>query len=378
MSNTLTAVTDKLLAGGVMALRENSLTPRLVNRRLEALAGGKGSTIDVPIPSAITAVQVSAAAVPPSTADIAPTSVPVPLDQWWEAPFYLDDKDMLEAMSGTIPMQATEAVKSIANKVDTYILGKYKSFYGYHGTAGTTPFGSGTTADATAIRKVLNQQLAPMDDRHVIFDPDAEAAALGVRAFQDGSYSGSYAEITNGNLNRKLGFEWWMNQNVLTHTAGVPGGTPVTDGTQALGATSVAVTGGGAAGTYLEGDIISFANHTQTYVVTANATLDGSGDGTVAISPALQVAVPTGNAITLRASHTVNMAFHRDAIAFVSRPFMPVEAGLGAIVRSATDPISGLAIRLEVTREHKRTRFSYDVLFGAAVVRPELGARLAG
>ena len=51
---------------------------------------------------------------------------------------------------------------------------------------------------------------------------------------------------------------------------------------------------------------------------------------------------------------------------------------IGSIMMSAADPVSGLVLRLEVTREHKRTRFSYDMLYGAMVVRREFGARLAG
>lgn len=372
MANVLTEVTPKLLAQGLMALRENSISPILVNRAYEPMAGQKGSTIDVPIPSAITAQAVTPAATPPSTADVAPTSVPIALDQWFEAPFYLTDKDVLEAMDGTIPMQASEAIKALINKVDTQILSNYVDFYGWYGTAGTTPFAS-STIDATQIRKVLNQQLAPMDDRRLMLDPDAEAKALELRAFQDMSFSGSAMAILEGKINRKFGFDWFMNQNIPTHTAGT-GASMQTAAAGSVGATTIAIDTG--TGTLVVGDIITFAGHTQTYTITA-AVADVSS-ATIAFQPALKAAVDNDALITKKASHVVNLAFHRDAIAFATRPLESDATGLGAIIQSAVDPISGLTLRLEVTREHKRTRFSYDMLWGSKVVRRELGGRLAG
>lgn len=378
MANTLTEVTPKLLAQGLMALREIAIMPRLVNRQYEALAGQKGSTIDVPIPSAITAQDVSPGNTPPSTADVAPTSVAVSLDQWKEAPFYLTDKDMLEAMEGTIPMQASEAIKAIANTVDSFLLDLYKKFYGFVGTPGTTPFGSGTS-DATNLRKTLNKQLAPLQDRHCVVDPDAEGNALDLRAFQDASWSGSVQTLIEGDLNRKLGFQWWMDQNVPSHTAGTPGGTPLVDGAHTAGDKTIAIDGMTATtGDYHEGDIVTFAGHSQTYVVTADTTADGSGDVTLPIEPGLQEAVADNAAVTLKGDHVANLGFHRDAIAFATRPLEEAAEGLGAIMQSAVDPVTGLTLRLEITREHKRTRFSYDMLYGAEVVRRELGARLAG
>jgi hypothetical protein len=82
-------------------------------------------------------------------------------------------------------------------------------------------------------------------------------------------------------------------------------------------------------------------------------------------------------AITIRATHVMNLAMHRDFIAFASRPL----AGSNhpsSVISQVVDPISGLALRLEITREHRRDRFAYDILYGADVVRRELGARLAG
>jgi argininosuccinate lyase len=99
---------------------------------------------------------------------------------------------------------------------------------------------------------------------------------------------------------------------------------------------------------------------------------------TLNISPPLKTALVGSEAVAVKASHAVNLAFHRDAIAFATRPLVDQMDGLGNIINTATDPVSGLALRLEISREHKRTRFSYDILYGATLVRADLAARLAG
>jgi coat protein Gp5 len=385
MSQDLTQVIPQLLAQGLLALRQNSIMPLLVNRSYEALAGEKGSTIDVPIPSAIAVQDVTPANVPPSTAGVTPTSVPITLDQWKEAPFYMTDKDLLESMNGTIPMQASEAIKALSNVVDSYILAQYTSFYGFRGEVSTgamlDPFSDDTVKDITALRAILDNQLCPPDDRRIIANPNAEMAALNLRAFHDAQFSGSAMGLLNGTIGQKFGFSWFKDQNVPNHTAGTCAAKTVTEtSNSAIGVSVVTLKVSTTTGTLVVGDIISFAGSAQTYVVTAAATVDTVGV-VVSIYPPLLSAVDgsgTAVAVTVQPSHAVNLGFHRDAIAFATRPLVDSAPGLGAMVSSAVDPVSGLVLRLEVTREHKRTRYSYDILYGAKVIRPQLGARLGG
>ncbi|MFH2112922.1 MAG: P22 phage major capsid protein family protein, partial [Spirochaetota bacterium] len=302
--------------------------------------------------------------------------VSISLDQWREAPFYLTDKDLAECMEGTIPMQASEAIKSLANFVDAYILNLYKGIYGFAGTPGATPFGS-DHSDITAARKVLNNQLAPLGDRRFVFDADCEANALNLRAFTDISFTGDARAINEGEIVHKFGFDWFLDQNVPTHIAGTPGGTLTVNGAHAVGL-SILSMANTAAGNLAKGDIITIAGDSQTYVVGADVTWAGAGNENVAIAPPLQVGVSGSEAVTVKASHVVNMTFHRDAIAFANRPLADNTNGLGNLIQTAQDPKSGLSLRLEFSREHKQTRFSYDILFGAAVVRPQLACRLAG
>lgn len=398
MANILTAVAPRLLAQGLLALRQQAIMAQLVNRQYQTLAGQKGSSIDVPIPSAIVAQAVSPANVPPATADVAPNFVSIQLNQWYEAPFQLTDQDLLVAMDGIIPMQASEAIKALANNVDNFILGLYTGVYGYYGTAGTTPFTAANQTqptEAANVRAILNKQLAPLDDRRFVVDPICEAAAINLRAFTSALDSGSTDVVLNGHLGRKLGFDWYMDQNVPTQIAGTLTGTVSANGVQPIGGggTGVASADNGrtcvvsiatAAASSLNfkvGDIISFAGDTQTYAVTvATGAIGASVANTqVTVSPALKVAKAGAEVVTLRASHVVNLSFHRDAFAFATRPLDSGMANqLGSIVQSAVDPVSGLTLRLEITREHKRNRFSYDILYGAQLIRPELACRLAG
>jgi hypothetical protein len=279
-------------------------------------------------------------------------------------------------------MQASEAVKAIANNVNSFLLNLGRKFYGYVGTAGTTPFASDTSA-ATDIRKVLNKQLAPKGDRRLVLDVDAEANALALPAFQYVNQGGNDKVMVEGDLGRRFGFDVVSDEEVASHTSGtITTGLAAKAATaQAAGLTSIVCTTAASTGACAlkEGDIVTFAGDSQTYVLTADATQAAAAtDVTLPIYPPKQVALTGGEAVTVKASHVMNLAFHRDAIAFATRPLIDSAEGLGNLIQSAIDPQSGLTLRLEVSREHKRTRFSYDILYGANVVRRELGARLAG
>ncbi len=133
MSNTITNVLPKLLAQGLLALRQNAIMPQLINKSYQGLAEQKGNAINIPIPSAIAARSVTPAVTFAANVDVSPTVATVTLDRWMEAPFQLSDSDMANVMVGTIPMQASEAIKSLANDIDTFSIGKHTGIFGIVG-----------------------------------------------------------------------------------------------------------------------------------------------------------------------------------------------------------------------------------------------------
>jgi hypothetical protein len=218
-----------------------------------------------------------------------------------------------------------------------------------------------------------------MTDRRFVFNPDVEANALGLRAFQDVAWTGDARGINEGQIVRKLGFDWHLDQNVKDHAAGTVATSFAikTATAHAEGLTTLTTTTGGDADLKV-GDILTIAGHDQQYVVTEDAERTGAGDLQVKVDPGLKAALTGAEAITIVGDHSANIAFHRDAIAFANRPLLDSAEGLGSQIMSMQDPVSGLTLRLEVSRQYKRTRWSFDILYGAKLVRPELAVRVLG
>ena len=385
MSNTITNVLPKILAQGLKALRQNAVMPQLVNRSYSDEAQQKGNVINIPIPSAIAARDVTPAVTYAANVDVAPTVATVTLDQWKEAPFQLSDNDIQSVMNGTIPMQVTEAIKSLANTVDSYMLAKHTGIFGMAGTPGTTPF-NGSLNMATTARKLLNLQLAPMDNRRVVIDPSAEANLLLNQEVLQFQMRGDTGGIINGTIGTKLGLDWYMDQNVTTYTPGTGWASGFIASTVAglIGQTTLNVINATASGQVKVGDIFTITGDTsnggsaQQYVVTVTTTVSATVQSVITFYPAIKATVATGaTLVAVSVTYTAHVAFHRDAFAWASRPLAGI-SGLGHEFSGVTDPVSGISLRLEVSRQYKQTTFSFDVLYGGALIRPELAVKIAG
>lgn len=385
MANTIDALIPKILARSLLVLREQMVMPRLVNSDYSTDAKKLGSTIDVPVSTTKTVTNVV-----PSHADSAPdasvvTTVPVKLDQWKKTNFFLTDDEMnkIDTQGTFMPLEMQESVAALARNTNAFLLGLYPDVYGWAGAAGTTPFATTVNA-ATDARKVLNEQKAPKAGRRAVLDFTAEANALALPQFSDAEKVGSAEVKIEGEIGRKYGIDWNSDDQVITHVAGTVGGgstpTAVKAATvHAVGVTSIMLTVGNTNAMALKrGDIVMFAGDAQTYAVIADAASGTATDKAITISPPLKKALAGGEVITNKATHVVNLAFHRDAFAFAQRTLLTNADGLGSKMMSMTDPQTGISLRLEVKRQNKQTVWEFDQLFGGNCVQPAYAARLAG
>jgi hypothetical protein len=379
--NTLTNILPKILARGLLSFREQVTMARVVNRDYGAEAKKKGSTIDIPISVAQAVTDVTPAPTKPSFVDTAPGVVQITLANWRQTSFNLKDDEMvkIDKSAHFLPMQVHEAIRALAGDINDKLWLEYKGVYNHSGVAGTTPFAS-TAVELVNARKVLNKSQVPKASRRFVMDYDAEAKALLLSTFADAEKTadGGVVKI-EGELGRKYGFDNFTDDAVASHTTAM-----ATAGTLAVDDAAAPSTGNtlhmdGFSVKAEAGDLFTIAGNTQQYAIVSSTALV-STDGDVVFEPELDWAPADDAVVTIVASHVVNLAFHREAFAFANRPLLEntVAMALGSRIISATDPDTGISLRLEVSRAHKAIVWEWDVLYGTGLPRPYAATRVLG
>lgn len=395
MANTLTSVIPTIFAKAMLALRPYVGLPRLVNTDFSRESAMRGSTISIPIASAGTVKTVSPSSTPGTADDSTMAAAQVVLDQWKYVDFVLTDKDVanMEAETNFIPPVMSEKLKTLTNDINSYIGGLLRGCYNSVGVPATTPFASSSDLLVDA-RKLLTDTYTPPDNRFGLFDSAAAAKMLKLAEFKNQYQSGDPNVMMKGLLGEKFGFQLYENQNVYSFDGTtLSAGALTVNGVNAIAAGS---TDGGRngtislakatnTGTLTAGTVFTIAGFTQQYVVTTTTALS-VGNTTVPIAPALKLATAGSEVVTIVAASlnpdsVLNFVAHRDAIAFASRVPKDLDVpGLtgGSVSIPLTDPVSGVAFRLQAVRQHFQTAWFIDTLYGATLARPEMACRIEG
>ena len=387
-SNTLSDLMPRIVARGLLRFREQAILPRLVNSSLSADAARHGDSIRVPMSQPVTATDVAPAAQPQQAAGTAMQVVTVPLDNWKSASFYLTDQEMMqiEAESGFIPLQMSEAITALANAVNETILAQVETAGTVIGAAGEVPFQNvdsptevwhGANAAVTA-RKLLNLAAAPKSGRFAVIDYEMEANALGLPQFHDAQRAGSASVPMEGEIGRKYGIDWFSNDLLPRNKAEI-----ATVGVQAtVNARATTAELKLAFNRVRIGDVVvvGTGQDASEHQITAASTANGGAHATVTVTPAFGARIATSDEVVVKRPYRVGVVMHRDAVALAMRPLAAagLESGANGQIMSVSDPETGLSLRLEVTRQYKQTMWEFDILWGVKLVRPELVVALHG
>lgn len=239
------------------------------------------------------------------------------------------------------------------------------------GTAGTTPFAADINNIAD-IRKVLQDNGAPLTDLQLVVDSSASLNLRKLGIIQQAYQAGSDVERRSGQFLKQFGFTIGESAGVVTHTKGT-GAAYVTSGSTAVKATDIALVTG--TGTVLAGDVATFAaDGVNKYVVGTGI----AAPGTISLNrPGARVVIPTANALTIGNSYTANVAFERSAVVGIMRPpLIPV----GGVI-TATTPVSddrGMTYLLVEAIGDGMITWRLHLAYGFKAVQPEHISLLLG
>ncbi len=385
MSNTFTSLVPKIFAGVLPSLRNAARAVQVCSVDFSRETAQKGNVIDFPVPVAQTETSVTPGVATPATTDVVAATRQIALDQWRRSPiFALTAKEMGEIAEGSFKGgQINESVSTVVEAMNAAVLlGMKNASYSSVGTAATAPFGSGVGINASInVRKALSIAKAPTLDRHLVLDPVAEAAALGVTAISDASLRGNAATKGSGVIGEVMGITHWGDQQVPLHTAGTASGTLAHGTTIGVVGSAHVYLKASSTGTLKKGDLIHITTVgvVYDYVVTADvAAVDTTSAGIeVLVSPPVQVTHVAGDTWTLTATHRANIGLQRGGYGLAIRPLDPAMLGIGTHV-TVTDPVSGIALTFSEIPLHMQVGYMVSCLYGHGPLRYEWITRLLG
>lgn len=376
MPNNQSQILPVVFAQALRTLREYAVMPRLVNTDYANTPAGVGDTINVRVPLAQAVSDVSPNQGPVTPVDNTYEKRSLTLNRWRKAGFYLTDKERGEIGDGIVPMQMQESIKALANDVNAFLLEQGKKFYTSVGSPGTDIFAGATWSAATTVVRSALQNMAlnlvPEGDRRFVLHPISYASALGVDGFVSAEKRGANDALVRGAIGSLMGLDWYQDQAVPGHAStALSAGACTVNGVNAAGSYTVSIAKLTNPSNLVAGDIITFGG--RSYAVAANVTLI-VGNTTVTLTSPLRAATAGGETVTLLATQNrVNLAFHRDAIHFASRPLQSAATDRRI---SMADPQTGIALGMELIRQNKQDYIEFDILYGATSFRPELGVRV--
>ena len=435
MANNLITI-SQITNEGLMVLENDLCLADHVNRQYAdqfALSGAKiGYTVNVRKPPRYIGTTGPAL----NIEDTNETYIPVTLTTQFHVDVQFTTADLATSVDLFKERIINPAVAAVANKIDRdgWVYA-YQNVGNAVGTPGTPPasFLSFTLAGA-----ILDAEAAPRDGyRTVILDPFSMAYAQDSVKGLFNPQAVIAEQIEKGLVAKNFaGFNWYMDQNVVSYTVGAQGGTPTlsnntssawlasgwaqTGMIESTGWTSsanprltvgdvITVTGANAVNPQSRGAYGS--NRQRQFVVippiatqtngTYNSTTgvySSKSDGTLSFSikgvgiyggqfqnisaqPTSNAAIQVwGSAAAASASVVTpqNLAFHRDALALAFAD-LDLPGGVDMAAR-AVDEEAGINFRVvrqyTINNDALPTRF--DVLYGWASLYPELGVRIAG
>jgi hypothetical protein len=362
-------VVSRELVGFIPAVSRDSTAERV------ALNG----TITSPVVGAMAAEDLVAAAYAADTPNQTIGSVSMSITKARSVPFGITGEETKALQNGgtlgTVNQQRiAQALRTLTNEVESDLAALHVNASRAYGTYNVTPFGTALDlSDFAQSRMILDDNGAPQSDLHMVL---GSTAVANIRGKQSGLFkvneAGSEELLRRGALGQVEGFDLHNSGQVKKAVAvGTASGATTNTAGYAVGATVITLASAGT-GTFIAGDIVTFAGDANKYVV-ASGDSDTSNGGTLTIAePGLRQAIPaSATAITVVGATTRNLFFQRSAIQLATRaPAMPEGGDVADDVMMVTDPMSGLTYEFCIYKQKRQVRYEVNLAWGVKMVAP--------
>lgn len=411
MSQTLSNIKD---VGGVLAkagaklFEDNLAFCKSVGQADESDYNGKngfkaGDTIYVNLP--MRSIPTSAFDQTSTIQDVVETTAPLPLDIISSQAFEVNTTEFATeiGLSNVMNRIIKPAAVSMAHDFENKVLAKATdAVFNSVGTPGSNTFDPDVILEA---RQKLNENLCPKntDERFFLFNSRAGRAAVNARKGLFQSSTEISKQYKEGYIGVADGFNWMETEMTQTHTNGNDVTFEVRTTVNTEGATQIVVEGlTTTTGTVTKGTVFTidtvFAVNPQTkevstelqqFVVTADATADGSGYATLSVSPAIYTSAsdglqnvsafpadgdtitPVGSAST---GYKQNLAYHKNSFRLATVPLiMPKNAEFAS---QYTYKGITMSIVYDWDQLKRSMVLRMDVLGGLCAERPEWACRV--
>lgn len=378
--NTLTGLIPSLYRALNVVSRELVGFIPAVTRDASVDRAAVGQAVKVPIVPAQAARDITPSNVPPNDGDQTITTRDITITKSRAVPFKWNGEEV-KGLNNNGPGydqlavdQIAQAMRTLTNEMEADLAAAAALGSRAYGTVGTIPFTT-DTGEAAQLRKILDDNGAPLSDRHLVIDTTTGAQFRTKHAKVD--EVGTQDILTQGRLINLAGFDVRESAGIITPSAGNASSATVNNAGYAVGATVLTLSSAGT-GAILAGDIVTFAGDTNKYLV-VSGDADVSGGGTITIAePGLRVAMSAATKlITVVAAAPRMAAFRRNAVVLAQRLPALAPGGDGADDSTTiVDPVSGLTFEVRTYGQYRQRLWEIGAAWGTANIKPEHTATL--
>lgn len=394
MANVLTNLIPDLYAGIDTVSRELTGFIPAVSRQSTAERAAVGQQVTVPVTQEESATDINPGVTPPDDGDTTVGTRFMTISKARRVPIRFTGEEIRGLQTqdnGTgdgyeqiRQDRIAQAVRTLANEVESDLGTLAKKASRAYGTAGTTPFGTKDDfSDFAGVSQILDDNGAPPSERQLV---GGSAAWFNLRGTQTGVLQRANEAGTDEAL--RMGEFGQIHGMVLRNSAqteSFAGGTATdvtTDGAASAGDTEIPVSTAASTGELdlSAGDVITFAGADDQYVVASDVSAADDASATIEIqAPGLVAEVSGSVAVSVEGSYQANVAFHRNAIQLATRvPAIPEEGDVAIDRTVIQDPRTGLAMEFSVYPQYRQVQYEVAMVWGFEATKEEHMALLLG